>query len=335
MMLKKFIKSLSVGTLVALSISSQSFASAWDDYKAKYLQQDGAIVDTGNNNMSHSEGQGYGLMFALAYDDKESFEKILNWTNQNLKDPKSGLFYWSYRRDGSDPIPDKNNATDGDLFIAWTLIKAGKKWQNKAYLKQGETLANLVTTLTATKVGGYNVILPGVSGFFYDNYVVVNPSYFIYPAFKDLANYTYIKLWKELSSDGKKLLNNLSGQKIKLAPDWLELHADSTNLPAPQWPSRSSYDAIRVPLYLYWADPNCPELQVYKTYYASFDANNTPAWVDVVTEEKANYFMSSGLRAVRDLVMGKVILEPEITKSEDYYNASLSMLAYLAYLDNH
>ena len=54
-----------------------------------------------------------------------------------------------------------------------------------------------------------------------------------------------------------------------------------------------------------------------------------------VTEEKANYFMSSGLRAVRDLVMGKVILEPEITKSEDYYNASLSMLAYLAYLDNH
>ena len=69
MMLKKFIKSLSVGTLVALSISSQSFASAWDDYKAKYLQQDGAIVDTGNNNMSHSEGQGYGLMFALAYAD--------------------------------------------------------------------------------------------------------------------------------------------------------------------------------------------------------------------------------------------------------------------------
>ena len=78
-----------------------------------------------------------------------------------------------------------------------------------------------------------------------------------------------------------------------------------------------------------------PELQVYKTYYASFDANNTPAWVDVVTEEKANYFMFSGLRAVRDLVMGKVILEPEITKSEDYFNASLSMLAYLAYLDNH
>ena len=85
MMLKKFIKSLSVGTLVALSISSQSFASAWDHYKAKYLQQDGAIVDTGNNNMSHSEGQGYGLMFALAYDYKESFEKIKSYL-EKIKD---------------------------------------------------------------------------------------------------------------------------------------------------------------------------------------------------------------------------------------------------------
>lgn len=52
-----------------------------------------------------------------------------------------------------------------------------------------------------------------------DNYVVVNPSYSFIQPFKDLAKtMPYIKLWKELSSDGKKRLINLSGQKIKLCP---------------------------------------------------------------------------------------------------------------------
>ena len=72
--------------LALSAISSSALANAWDDYKAKYLQADGAIVDTYNHNKSHSEGQSYGLMFSCFYDDKDSFDKILNWTDSNLKD---------------------------------------------------------------------------------------------------------------------------------------------------------------------------------------------------------------------------------------------------------
>ena len=45
--------------------------------------------------------------------------------------------------------------------------------------------------------------------------------------------------------------------------------------------------------------------------------------------------MSSGLKAVRDLVMGKPIMEPNLASSEDYYNASLNLLAYLAYKEQN
>lgn len=317
------------------SVSSPAFSNAWDDYKSRYVTQEGAVIDTHNGNMSHSEGQSYGLTFAVAYDDKETFDRIFKWTEDNLADPVSGLYCWAYHRDGGEAVPDRNNATDGDLMIAWALIKAGKKWQVSQYIKKGEKLANAISALTVTRFGGYSVILPGANSFYYNTYVVLNPSYYIYPALSAIAKQTYQRLWKDVNADGRKLLSNLSSQTLKVAPDWLKLTADGENTPAEQWPERFSYDAIRVPLYLYWDDPDCSELAVYRQLWGAYDEFATPAWFSVLGPQKADYMMSSGLKAVRDLVMGKPLSEPDISKSEDYYNASLHMLAYLAYRDHH
>ena len=57
---------------------SNVYAGAWEDYKQRYLDEDGAIIDTGNNNMSHSEGQSYGMLFALYFNDKDSLTKYVN-----------------------------------------------------------------------------------------------------------------------------------------------------------------------------------------------------------------------------------------------------------------
>lgn len=51
----------------------------------------------------------------------------------------------------------------------------------------------------------------------------------------------------------------------------------------------------------------------------------------MVTKEKANYNLTEGLAAVRDLVTGVPVSEPKIKATDDYYNASLKILAYLAY----
>ena len=106
-------------------------------------------------------------------------------------------------------------------------------------------------------------------------------------------------------------------------------------IPAEQWPARSSYDAIRVPLYLYWENKNAQELNVWRGWYSKYPEYSTPAWVNVATGETASYNMSSGLKPVRDLVMGKPIMEPNLATSEDYYNASLNLLAYLAYKEQN
>lgn len=97
-----------------------------------------------------------------------------------------------------------------------------------------------------------------------------------------------------------------------VSPDWVKLLISGENMPAEQWPPRFSYDAIRVPLYLYWDDPNCKELIPYRKLWSGYSEFQTPAWFSVVGPQKADYMMSSGLKAVRDLVMGKPLGEPDI-----------------------
>ena len=36
----------------------------WEHFKLKFITEDGRVVDDGNNNMSHSEGQGIGMLLA-------------------------------------------------------------------------------------------------------------------------------------------------------------------------------------------------------------------------------------------------------------------------------
>lgn len=44
------IRHLLKATCVLLALSTQAVsANAWDDYKAKYLSDEGAIIDTGNS----------------------------------------------------------------------------------------------------------------------------------------------------------------------------------------------------------------------------------------------------------------------------------------------
>jgi endoglucanase len=52
-------------------------SSQWREFLTRYVSPEGRIIDTGNGNISHSEGQGYGLILAEAFGDRSSFERIL------------------------------------------------------------------------------------------------------------------------------------------------------------------------------------------------------------------------------------------------------------------
>jgi endoglucanase len=74
-----------------------------------------------------------------------------------------------------------------------------------------------------------------------------------------------------------------------------------------------SYDAIRIPLYVAWFDKQSSLLTPWRTWFGQFSREQTPAWVNVTTNEYAPYMMEGGLLAVRDLTMGQASGEPEIT----------------------
>ena len=90
--------------MVSVLFSSFSQAGqAWEAYKARFLMTDGRIVDTGNKNVSHTEGQGFAMLMAVENNDRQSFDKLWQWTDKTLRNKQNGLFYWRYTPGAANP----------------------------------------------------------------------------------------------------------------------------------------------------------------------------------------------------------------------------------------
>jgi len=125
----------------------------WGYYKSHFISYDGRVTDLFQNNISHSEGQGYGLLLAFYNNDKTTFENILNWTRNNIMVRKDGLAAWSWgkRDNGEWGVLDYNNATDGDILIAWALLKGNEKWQNSEWRSWAESTMERVRPFLTIK----------------------------------------------------------------------------------------------------------------------------------------------------------------------------------------
>ncbi|MGM1325017.1 glycosyl hydrolase family 8, partial [Klebsiella michiganensis] len=186
---------------------------------------------------------------------------------------------------------------------------------------------------TVVTFAGRQVMLPGAKGFYLNDHLNLNPSYFIFPAWQAFAARTHLTAWRKLQSDGQALLGNMAWGTSQLPSDWVALRADGRMEPAKEWPTRMSFDAIRIPLYVYWSDPKSSLLTPWKNWFQRYPRLQTPAWINVNTNEVAPWFMTGGLLAVRDLTLGEAQAEPQISAQDDYYSASLKLLVWLANKD--
>ena len=216
------------------------------------------------------------------------------------------------------------------MLIAWALLKADARWHEKRYGAASDAITKALVAHSVIRYAGYRVMLPGVQGFKLDGEAILNPSYFVFPAWQAFAGRSHLPVWRDLIKDGKRLLGKMGSGKADLPADWVSLASDGKLEPAKSWPPRMSYDAIRIPLYLAWSDKQSPLLAPWKAWFGQFPREQTPAWVNVMTNEYAPYMMEGGLLAVRDLTMGQSSGEPEITSKDDYYSASLKMLVWIS-----
>ncbi len=307
----------------------------WAMFRTRFVQPDGRVVDTGNHGVSHTESQGLGMLFAVAADDQATFELIWTWTHQHLSRGSDALHAWRYDPNSSYPVSDHNNASDGDIYIAGALARASGKWQSLSYLTASQAIARDILGLLVHTAGGRTLLLPAAEGFVKDGFVVINPSYYIFPLMADLAAVFPSSKWSALVGDGRKLVAEARFGGWRLPPDWLRVSSrdGSLSLHTEQEP-RFSFDAVRVPLFMAWDGGRADELAQFVTFWGDKPAQ-APAWANLQTDECAPYRVCCGVLAIAAVVrqvaaQGPGAILPTPTSDENYYSAALVLLSRIA-----
>lgn len=314
---------LALSAIAPAACAQPPLPAAWQAYRRRFVGSDGRVIDTGNKNVSHSEGQGFALLLALGADDRAGFEALFKWTEATLRRDDTGLYAWRYDPAQTPVVADPNNATDGDILIAWALMQAAKKWRLPAYDTRSRELREAILSEVVIERAGHRLLLPGRIGFVEDDRVVFNPSYYIWPALDAFA--AEDERWKPVVSDGLNLLAASRFGPWRLPSDWVQVDAQGLASPAKDRPARFGFDVIRVPLYLAWAG-RTEALAPFRRYFTETEkAGGWPAWIDVVSGETAPYPLSAGGKAVANLTLGRPL--PDAGADADYYSYSLSLLA--------
>ena len=309
----------------------------WDSYQSRFVSPEGRVIDTGNDGVSHSEGQGVAMLLAVAFDDRARFDQLWRWTQTHLQVRGDRLFAW--RWSPGEGIKDRNNASDGDILIAWALYRAAVRWQQPFYRREADAVTNDIRSLLLRRSQYGLLLLPGAEGFVNEQGTVVNLSYWIFPAFRELADITHAAEWTELEKSGLQLLAMARFGRWQLPPDWLQVGEQFA--PAAPFAPRFSYDAVRIPLYLLWSgDADDKLMQPYVDFWGYFaDAPFVPAWTNLQDNSIDSYDAPPGFHAVMRLLAERVRTARVPTRlaaagtKEDYYSASLAMLAHMAQVE--
>lgn len=313
-------------------------AAAWRQYKARFISEQGRVIDTANGGISHSEGQGYGMLLAVAAGDHAAFDTIWGWTRANLMVRGDELMAWRWEPDQRPAIADMNDASDGDLLVAWALTEASEAWHDSAYKAAARRIAVDIGRKVIIQRSAHGaILLPGASGFAHEDRPdgpVINLSYWVFPAFARLPLVAPEVDWAGLSRNGLELVKQVRFGPAQLPTEWVSLSGGSPS-PAGGFPKVFSYNAIRVPLYIAWA--GLGQREIYKPFVVVWQAagtHNLPI-VDASTGRATEWLGDKGYGAIAALTAcaagtNVAPVSHTIRMEESYYAVTLNLLALVA-----
>lgn len=238
--------------LLALTfgLHAKSAHEHWAEYKKRFIQSDGRIIDRVNGGITHSEAIGYALYFSYAFKDTETFEKVLDWYHNNMPLNRFGLTGWKWGKssEGEWKMLDNNSAADGDLWIAYSLLLMHERRANAAYkdeaIKRLEAVKKQLLRTAAKQI----LLLPSEFGFEHNGQLRINPSYYLFQIFDTFSRYDNDPCWKNVINGGINMLESGRYSPLKLNPDWLVVDSTTGTFSPDEKQHRFGYDAIRIPL---------------------------------------------------------------------------------------
>jgi endo-1,4-beta-D-glucanase Y len=201
-------------------------ATGWQKYKARLIVDGGSgtlrVQRPENANDTVSEGIGYGMLFAVYFNDKATFDAL--WAYEQQFPDTTGLMNWHINSDGT--VAGRNSATDSDEDMAFALVMADKQWGGYTTVAK-----DLLGKVAMGDFGADGTVKGG------DTYVAVNPSYLAPAFYRAFAAYTGDARWTTILEKTYSLLAGAANATTGLVPDW------STGQRGPNY----TYDATRTP----------------------------------------------------------------------------------------
>ena len=287
----------------------------WTAFKEAFLRPEGRIIDPDNGDVSHSESQGFAMILAEAYEDRASFDHLWEWTRTHLQTrPEDKLLAsrWcpgppaaAAEPPSTGMVDDPNNATEGDLLVAWALARGGLRWKDPAYTDAARVLCREIRTRLIRPSPFGPVLLPGAAGFERgpappdrpSGTLVLKPSDWVFPALPELYRLDPDAAWPGLQQSGSALLRGARFGPGQLPTDQVETPLGTPVLAVDRQmgaravgePPVFGDQAMRVPLYLLWSgrDPNDELLAPFNRFWGRFEfPEQAPAVVNVETGQK-------------------------------------------------
>jgi endoglucanase len=245
---------------------ARDWQSLWTSYVRGFMDDQVRVIDHDAGDRTTSEGQAYGMFFALVADDRSHFDGLLRWTEQNLAagDLSANLpaWLWGHAANNQWGVIDKNSAADADLWMAYALLEAGRAWDEPRYTKMGTALAHHIAAEEVLQVPGLGTIVaPGPTGFQHANTYRLNASYVPLQLILRLDRLMPDGPWGKVAETIPALVN--ASAPHGFVSDWTEFKADTQTAegtdPQATRTARSaelqttqtvgSYDAIRAYLW--------------------------------------------------------------------------------------
>ncbi|MBR9762624.1 MAG: glycosyl hydrolase family 5 [Rhodobacteraceae bacterium] len=312
----------------------------WLAWRTANLDATGRVIDQFQRNASHSEGQGYGMLLAASLGDQRSFERMETWTRLNLAIRPDNLMAWRWFPDDTVRVPDLNNASDGDLFRAWALLRAAERFGMPEYRETaGLIVADLVEHCIASHPGGAGfdpLLIPAAEGFETPEGFIYNPSYAMPLAMTELASAFAAPLLAQAARGAVELARALARDGV--VPDWVEITAAGPRA-AEGFSFDAGYEAMRLPLYLIWSGlTDHPAIHRYADAQKRLPQGEVATIIARQSGQPLSTSRDPGYKALSALVtctserrIGSEI--PPFSSSSPYYPATLQLFAMIAQIE--